>query len=416
MQWTRRAGARRIDGFRVPGQRRLVCYNLQAFIGVKMLMSDIEQGPIRPPSEAQSLLLRVTRNCSWNHCAFCHIYKGRKFSLRTVEEVKKDIDAVQGMVSGIKSLSWDMGFGGEVNAAVLRSVLHTQYPEAYRSVALWLYRGAENVFLQDANNLIMKTRDLVEILKYLKQTFPSVQRITTYSRARTVARKTAEELRELHEAGLSRVHIGLESGFDPLLKMVQKGVTARELVDAGQKVKQSGISLSEYIMPGLGGKAMWREHAIETARVLSEINPDFIRVRTFKALKVMPVYRMIEAGDLVLLSDDEIIAEERLLIENLNGITSYFASDHILNLLEELDGQFPEAKETMLETMDRYLTMSPEDRGNFRLGRRAGYYRTLDDMLNPELRTRVNAIMRRIETEQPGTLDAVISELMEGFL
>ena len=219
-------------------------------------MPEIEQGPIRPPSEAQSLLLRVTRNCSWNNCEFCHIYKGKKFSLRTVEEVKKDIDAIQAIVSEIQSLSWNMGFGGEINAAVVRSVLHgpRPYPEGYRSIILWLYRGGENVFLQDANNLAHRTKDLVEILTYLKKAFPTVQRITTYSRARTIARKSLEELQALHDAGLSRIHVGLESGYDPLLKLVQKGVTAKELIDAGQKVKQSGISLSEYIMPGLGRK------------------------------------------------------------------------------------------------------------------------------------------------------------------
>jgi radical SAM superfamily enzyme YgiQ (UPF0313 family) len=381
-------------------------------------MPEIEQGPIRPPSEAQSLLLRVTRNCSWNHCEFCHIYKGSKFSLRTVEEVKKDIDVIQAIAAEIRSISRDMGFGGEINASVVRSVLHNPrpYPEGYRNIILWLYRGGENVFLQDANNLIIQTKDLVEILTYLKKTFPSVQRITTYSRARTVARKTLEELRELHDAGLSRIHVGLESGYDPLLQLARKGVTAKELIDAGQKVKQSGISLSEYIMPGLGGKAMWREHAIETARVLNRIDPDFIRVRTFKALEIMPIYRKIEAGELELMSDDETIAEERLLIESLEGITSYFASDHILNLLEELDGKFPEAKEKMLATIDRYLAMSLEERNNFRLGRRAGYYRALDDMLNPELRARVNSIMQRIEKEHPGGLDPVISELMESFI
>ena len=381
-------------------------------------MLEIEQGPIRPPSEAQSLLLRVTRNCSWNNCEFCHIYKGRKFSLRTVEEVKKDIDSIKAAVAEIQSLSWNMGFGGDINAAVVRAVLHSPhpYPEGHRSIILWLHRGGENVFLQDANNLAHRTKNLVEILTYLKKTFPTIQRITTYSRARTIARKTLQELRDLHDAGLSRVHVGLESGYDPLLKLVQKGVTAKELIDAGQKVKQSGISLSEYIMPGLGGRAMWREHAVETARVLSQIDPDFIRVRTFKALEVMPVYRRIEAGELELMSDDEVVAEERLLIENLNGITGYFASDHILNLLEELDGKFPEAKEKMLAVIDRYLAMSLEERNNFRLGRRAGYYRTLDDMLNPELRTRVNSIMQRIGKDHPGDFDAVISELMESFI
>lgn len=381
-------------------------------------MPEIEQGPIRPPSEAQSLLLRVTRNCSWNNCEFCHIYKGKRFSLRSVEEVKKEIDAIKAVASEIQSLSWNMGFGGDINAAVVRAVLHgpRTYPESYRSIILWLYRGGENVFLQDANNLAHRTSNLVEILTYLKETFPSIRRITTYTRARTIARKSLEELQALHDAGLSRIHVGLESGYDPLLKLVHKGVTAKELVDAGQKVKKSGISLSEYIMPGLGGKKMWREHAVETARVLNQIDPDFIRVRTFKALEIMPVYRRIEAGELELMTDDEIVAEERLLIENLNGITSYFASDHILNLLEELDGKFPEAKEKMLAAIDRYMGMTVEERDNFRLGRRAGYYRTLDDMLNPELRMRVNTILQRIEKDSPGGLDPVISELMEGFI
>jgi len=243
-----------------------------------------------------------------------------------------------------------------------------------------------------------------------------VDRITTYSRARTVSRKTVDELRDLHDAGLSRIHIGLESGYDPLLAYVQKGVTAQEHIDAGKKVKQSGISLSEYIMPGLGGRSMWREHAVETARVLNQIDPDFIRVRTLKALQIMPLFRKIEAGDMELLNDDEIVAEERLLIENLDGLTGQFASDHILNLLEELEGELPEAKGTMLAVIDRYLALDQSERNNFRLGRRAGFYRFLDDLQNPDLRPRVDMIMRRIERESPGNLDQVISDLMESFI
>jgi hypothetical protein len=381
-------------------------------------MREIEQGPIRPPSEAQSLLLRVTRNCSWNYCEFCHIYKGQRFSPRTVEEVKKDIDGISRVVAEIKSLSWSQGFGGDITPGFASAILKRahQFPDGYRSIILWLYRGGKNVFLQDANNLILRTRDLVEMLNYLKKTFPSIERITTYSRAKTVSRKKVEELRDLQDAGLSRIHIGLESGYDPLLKLVQKGVTAREHIEAGRKVKEAGISLSEYIMPGLGGKKMWKEHAVETARTLNQINPDFIRVRTLKALKVMPLYKRIESGELVPMSDDEIIEEERLLIENLNGITSHFASDHILNLLEELDGVFPDAKASMLESIDRYLALPPTERENFRLGRRAGYYRTLDDMANPDLRARIDQIRTRIEQEHPGKLDQVISDLMEGFI
>jgi radical SAM superfamily enzyme YgiQ (UPF0313 family) len=381
-------------------------------------MPEIEQGPIRPLSEAHSLLLRVTRNCSWNHCEFCHIYKGERFTPRTVEEVKKDIDTIHAMVSEIRSLSWSRGSGGEITATLASSILNRPHilPEGYRSVILWLYRGGKNVFLQDANNLILRTRDLVEILAYLRKTFPSVERITTYSRAKTVSRKTVDELRELHDAGLSRIHMGLESGYDRLLEFVKKGVTARDHIDAGRKVKEAGISLSEYIMPGLGGKSMWREHAIETARVLNQIDPDFIRVRTLKVLKIMPLYRKIESGELELLSDDEIVAEERLLIENLDGIHSRLVSDHILNLLEELEGDFPEAKDRMLATIDRYLALDRAERENFRLGRRSGYYRSLDDLGNPDLRARVDQIRNRIETEKPGQFEQIISDLMESFI
>lgn len=379
-------------------------------------MTAIEQGPIRPPSEAHSLLLRVTRNCPWNRCEFCHIYKGKRFSPRTVAEVKGDIDRIREISEEIRSLSWKQGFGGEITGELSSSILSSQFQEGYRSVVLWLYTGGKNVFLQDANNLILRTKDLVEMLSYLKSVFPSVERITTYARAKTVSRKTLDELRELHDAGLSRIHIGLESGYDELLKYTQKGVTAKEHVDAGRKVKQSGISLSEYIIPGLGGKSMWREHAVETARVLNQIDPDFIRVRTLKVLKIMPLHRKIETGDFVVPSDDEIVEEERLLIENLDGISSRIVSDHILNLLEEVEGQLPEAKEKMLTVIDRYLNLPQAERVNFRLGRRAGYYRTLDDMANPDLRIRVEHLLRRIEMDSPGSLEQIISTLMESFL
>jgi radical SAM superfamily enzyme YgiQ (UPF0313 family) len=381
-------------------------------------MDNIEQGPIRPPSEAHSLLLRVTRNCSWNKCEFCHIYKGSRFSPRTVAEIKKDIDSVKELVSEIRSLSWNQGFGGSLNATLVKSILERpeQFPEGSRSVILWLYTGARNVFLQDANNLILRTKDLVEVLTYLKQTFPSIDRITTYSRAKTVSRKSRQELQDLRDAGLSRIHVGLESGYDRLLEIVQKGVTAREHIEAGRKVKESGISLSEYIMPGLGGRSMWREHAVETARVLNEIDPDFIRVRTLKGLKIMPLYRHIESGELVLMTDDEIVAEEKLLIETLDGIHSQFASDHILNLLEEVEGKLPDSKPRMLAAINRYLDLPQSERDNFRLGRRAGFYRTLRDLEKPGLRGQVDQIMNRIQAENPGKLDDIISELMESFI
>ena len=377
-----------------------------------------EQGPIRPPSEAYSLLLRVTRNCPWNRCEFCHTYKKEKFSLRTVEEVKKDIHTIQEIVSEIKSLSWRVGLGGESAAPLVNLILQDpqHYSDGFRQVALWLYNGSKNVFLQDGDNLILKTDQLVEILNALNKTFPSIERITTYSRSKTVSTKRIEELQDLKRAGLSRIHIGLETGYDPLLQYVKKGVTAQQHIEAGKKVKESGISLSEYVILGLGGKGMWREHAMETAKVLNQINPDFIRVRTLKVLKTMLLYQKIEKGEFIPLNDDEIVEEERLLIEHLEGIMSTFVSDHILNLLEEVEGTLPEEKEKMLKRIDRYLALPREEKDNFRLGRRAGVYHSVEDLSKPELRNQVEKALKQIESERPGGIEKVLSDLMESFI
>jgi radical SAM superfamily enzyme YgiQ (UPF0313 family) len=377
-----------------------------------------EQGPIRPPSEAYSLLLRVTRNCPWNRCEFCHTYKREKFSLRTVEEVKEDIDTAQEIASELKALSWEQGWGGEINTSLVHLILEhpQQYSEAFRSVVLWLYAGGKHVFLQDANGLVLHTDELIQILNYLKEIFPTIDRITTYARAKTVSKKTVDELQALYQAGLSRIHIGLETGYDLLLEYVKKGVTAQEHIEAGKRVKASGISLSEYVILGLGGKGMWREHAIETANVLNQIDTDFIRVRTLKVLKSMPLYRKIEREEFVLLSDDEIVVEERLFIEKLEGIHSTFVSDHVLNLLEEVEGKLPEEKKKMLAVIDRYLALPAEEKANFRLGRRAGIYRSLDDLSDPELHHQVERALRKIELERPGGMEKIISEWMESFI
>lgn len=377
-----------------------------------------EQGPIRPPSEAHSLLLRVTRNCPWNRCEFCHTYKEEKFSIRTAKEVKQDIDIVREIVSEIRALSWKYGFGGEITVPLVNSILQDpkHISDGFHSVALWLYDDGRNVFLQDGDNLILKTSELVEILKYLKNAFPSIERITTYARAKTVFRKKVEELQDLCCAGLSRIHIGLETGYDPLLQFVKKGVTAQEHIEAGRRAKESGISLSEYVILGLGGRGMWREHAAETAKVLNQINPDFIRVRTLKVLRTMLLYQKIEKGEFVLMSDDEMIQEERLLIDHLQGITSAFVSDHIMNVLQEVEGKLPEEKRRMLNLIDRYLSLPKEEKNNFRLGRRAGVYQSLEDLSRPELRNRVERTLREIESEKSGRLEEVLSEFTESFI
>jgi radical SAM superfamily enzyme YgiQ (UPF0313 family) len=340
-----------------------------------------EQGPIRPPNEARSLLLRITRNCPWNQCLFCPVYKNRKFSLRTVEEIKKDIRTAKDIANDINSLSWKLGTGGKCNDRVISHIFSNPgYSDSYRSLAAWLYYGTGACFLQDADNLVMKTSDLVEVLKFLKEKFPEITRITTYSRSRTAARKSVESLKQIREAGLDRIHIGLETGFDPLLKFMKKGVTALKHIEAGQKIIEAGMELSEYVMPGLGGQEMWREHALETARVLNQINPHFIRLRSLRVPSRVLLYEKVKDGSFTMQTDDMLAEEIRLFIETLNGITSTLTSDHIMNLLEEVKGKFPEDKERMLEVIRKYQDLPESDRLIYRIGRRGGAYGSTEDL------------------------------------
>jgi histone acetyltransferase (RNA polymerase elongator complex component) len=390
-----------------------------------MMDNNFEMGPIRPPSEAQSLLIRVTRNCPWNHCTFCHTYKGELFSFRPVEDIKKDIDRVKAITQEIQQLSWRMGCAGEFHPQVLKAIYAQgeSYGPALQTVAGWLYFGGKQAFLQDANSLMVKTKDLVEILQYLKNSLPSVERITTYARAKTAAQKSVAELQDLHRAGLSRIHIGMETGYDPLLQYIKKGVTAREQVEAGRNIVASGISLSEYVMPGLGGKRWWREHAVETAKVLNQIDPDFIRLRSLYVRKNMPLSEQVATGDFVRLTDDEVVGEIRLFLSTLEGIHSTLVSDHILNLLEEVQGKLPEDKEKMIAVLDRYLALPEEDRLHFRLGRRMGYFRKLEDLEDADIRRHLRRVIEEAqqaedgeETRSPRDVEQAIYRLMENYI
>jgi len=297
-----------------------------------------EQGVIRPPSEASSILIRVTRNCPWNKCLFCPAYKGVKFSKRTVEEVNNDIDSMADELRG--------------------------------------YSGVRTAFLQDADSLILHTDDLVAILDYLKEKFPKIDRITTYARARTLSHKSVDDLKRLKQAGLTRIHTGMESGSVTVLQMIKKGMTPEGVVTGGRHVMDAGIELSEYIMPGVAGKILSEEHAIETANLLNLIRPHFIRVRTFAMHPQSPMQEMVREGTFVPLTDDEIVAEIRLLVNHLDSIHSYFScNDFSLNLLMQVDGFLDEKKESMLKELDAFLSMTKRQRQVYTLLHYAGYSR-----------------------------------------
>jgi radical SAM superfamily enzyme YgiQ (UPF0313 family) len=349
----------------------------------KLSKSDIERlsrlafevGPIRPPSEggSHSLLLRATRNCPWSRCKFCYglMYNREKFQLRTVADIKKDIDTVSEIAEAIKGASWKLGYGGAVNAdvgtALIRSDPNLNTNQSFILVFNWLYFGGKTVFLQDANTLIMPSDELVEVLKYLKETFPTIERVTSYARAKTLAKKTPEELKELRKSGLTRLHVGLETGDDELLKYVDKGVTSAEQVEAGKKAKEAGFELSEYVMPDLGGRDRSDQHARNTAKVLNEINPDFIRLRPFVPGPGMPLYEDYSKGVFKLSSPHERLQEIKILVENLN-VTSRLCFDHFLNswyrdsthhytlFKQDYEGyKFPEEKNKVLKLIEEGL-------------------------------------------------------------
>lgn len=396
--------------------RRLDWAGKTYYIGKKAEVGEpgtVEIGPIRPPSEAHSLLIRVTRNCPWNKCLFCHTYKDQPFSRRSVAEVKADIRQAKEISEHIKRLSWELGYGGKITGDLVVFAGQRYGPE-YQQIALWLYKGGTSAFLQDANNLSLPADKLAEIVAFLRETFPSLERVTSYARSASVAKKSLSELRELREAGLTRIHIGLESGYDPLLEYMRKGVSAAAHIEAGMKVKEAGMELSEYVILGLGGRNMSTEHALATAKVLSEISPHFIRLRTLAINDTMPLAAKVSTGEFMPLGEDDIVREERLLIEHLDCQGTNLLSDHSLNLLMEVNGQLPEDKEAMLAIIDRYLALPNQERLVFALGRRTGNYYRLDDMARDLHREQLEAMAARLVAR--GQVEEALSAMKNQYI
>lgn len=322
-------------------------------------------GVYRPPSEggSSSLLLRITENCPWNKCTFCEMYKGFPFVYRSVADIKADIDQVRAMVDEIRDASRKVGQNGKINRDVLRALLavnpYLNENPCFSTVFSWLYYGGRTAFLQDANSMIMRPLEFIEVLKHLRRSLPSLTRVTSYTRSKTLAQRRLEELVAIREAGLDRIHVGLETGDDEVLKLVRKGVTSTEQIEGGKKAVAAGFQLSEYWMPDLGGRERWRQHAENTARVLNEINPHYIRSRPFVPRQGTEIFEEYANGRLHISSPHERLEELQVMIENLN-VTSRVCFDHNMNswtnrqggLLFSLDYEgykFPEEKQKVLD-------------------------------------------------------------------
>ena len=352
----------------------------------------VEQGPIRPPSEAHSLLIRVTRNCPWNQCTFCPLYKDEKFSIRPVEDIKRDIDTIARHIGQLRVLA---GRTGELASDAVRR-LHAQLePEeqpGFEAALYWFVGGMESVFLQDANSLVVKPHRLMEILTHLKAHFPGIRRITSYARSQTIAKIKDEDLRALREAGLNRLHIGMESGSDTVLQQVKKGATKAIHIMAGRKVIQAGMELSEYYMPGLGGQDHSREHALESADALNQIGPHFIRLRTLAIPRTTALFAAYQAGRFRKCTELMVVAEIRLFLQHLNGIDSMVKSDHSLNLFPTLEGRLPQDKGRMLQLLEDFLAAAPERQRLYQVGRRCGLLGQPGDLDNPILSSQVEQV------------------------
>ncbi|AGK60985.1 hypothetical protein Asulf_00981 [Archaeoglobus sulfaticallidus PM70-1] len=272
--------------------------------------------PYRPPSEAGSALIRVVRGCTWNKCAFCGMYKDMKFEKRDKSEIFREIDRLREF-----------------------------------------FPYARTAFLGDSNPLVHN--DIVEIINYLREKNPWIERVTAYARAKTIARMSEEKLLALKDAGLDRVHIGMESGDDEVLKLVKKGATAEDIIQAGKKAGKN-FEVSFYYILGLGGKERSRSHALKSAEVINEAKPDFVRIRT---LTVIPGTD-IEKLNLRLLDPVGQLEELRMLVENIDAKT-YFTCDHVSNhlfannrpIFMGVHGKLPEDKDRMLEEIDSAIEL-----------------------------------------------------------
>lgn len=278
------------------------------------MFPDIYEGSIwRPPSEAYSLILQPTVGCSWNRCTFCTAFRDRDFRIKSIDEFRSNVDRV-----------------------------HPHYPNARR------------IFLADGNALCMPAGELVELLEHLYERFDDLERVSIYGGPLDVKRKTDEELEQLFNAGLDIVYIGLESGSDNVLRLVKKGATAADMVEAGVRVRKSGLRFSVIFILGLGGKELSEEHATETARVIGEQDPEYAAALTLMVTPGSDIARDIEQGRITLLSPPEILMELRSVVDRINVSDTVFRANHASNY-SPIGGRLPDDRDQILAQIDKIL-------------------------------------------------------------
>lgn len=264
----------------------------------------------RPPGEWRSFLVQATIGCSHNGCTFCGMYKGKKFRIRSMDDIIGDI----------------------------------------REAAAF-YNQYEKVFLCDGDAIVMKTEDLLEIIGEIKKDFPHCRLISTYAGPRSTLSKTPEELKILHEAGLGRAYLGIETGMEALLQSTNKGVSRAEMLEAGLRLRNAGIDLWGIILIGLGGKPLSMENARETAKLINEMQPNHLSAMNYTPVEGTKLGNQALRGEFQVLSAKESLMETAELIRNLEVSGMHFTSDHASNYLP-LKGTLNEDRDKLLRLID----------------------------------------------------------------
>jgi radical SAM superfamily enzyme YgiQ (UPF0313 family) len=375
-----------------------------------------EQGPIRPPSEARSLLVRVVRNCPWNRCAFCPVYKGTRPSGRKLEEILGDIDAMAEAADVLREMRRPSG--ADPFAAARAALGAGRVPAEAVQVALFLADGGRGAFLQDADPIAAPPDKLESVLARLRERFGRLERITTYARSATLARRGEADLRRLAEAGLNRIHVGLESGSDEVLARVRKGTTGAEQIEGGRRVLGAGMELCFYFMPGLGGRDLAAAHVAGTARVVRETaaaavpeRPLTVRLRTTAVSAGTPLADMEAAGEYELPDDVATSIEIRDFLLALEDVRVELRSDHSLNLMLDLEGSLPDDRDRLVALVDRFLEMPAAERAEFALGRRIGVYGAPEDAADPRRRAELRRSVQGLDAASPEDLLALAARL-----
>lgn len=368
---------------------------------------------IRPPTENQSLTFRLTRNCYWNKCSFCPVYKqGARFSRRSISDIKRDIDTArllndaldelsagsesdifssnrtaeeyrraqalihrirqaQGMETGVEKDFESKNGNAEESDVPLAAWFRQWFKDApttedsINHLAAWRIGDRRTCFLGDADSLILKPEFIEEVIDHIKAVFPSLHRFTVYGRTISARRKAPAELRKFRQAGLNRVHFGVESGSDLVLKNICKGETKADHIEGCLKTREAGLSCSIYVMPGLGGDQHSDEHASETTEVITRAAPNFVRLRTLQIFPHTPLARQQDCGAFSEASESQVVAEIRRMIAEIDTPTQII-SDSATNLLQ-INGRLPEDRRYMLNLMDDFLALTPLQKKQFSL-------------------------------------------------